>query len=60
MEKLKGYGAIFMGCLSCFMYGAYVDGVIHRGITIEPHRWILTGMFGLFFMFYGIDKIKKL
>jgi len=59
MEKIKAYGSLFLGCLSCFNYGLYVGNILN-GKTVEPHRWFLTGLFGLYFIVYSIDKIKKL
>ena len=60
MEKLKAYGCLLLFGISCFIYGAYTYITINTDETIEPHRWILTGMFGLFFLLIGISKIKEL
>jgi len=60
MEKLKAFGCILLFGMSCFIYGGYVYGAINCHVVIEPHRWILTALFGLFFLFLGIEKIKEL
>jgi hypothetical protein len=59
MEKLQAYGAIFLGCLSCFTYGIYAASTA-VGREIEPHRWVLTGLFGIGFLVYGLKKYKEL
>lgn len=60
MEKLKAYGYIALFGISCMTYGAYLYGTLNYNVTVQPHQWILTGMFGLFFLVSGLDKIKKL
>jgi len=30
------------------------------GIVIEPHRWVMTGLFGIGFLAYGLKKHKEL
>ena len=60
MEKLNAYGSLFMFALACFTYGGYVYGAINCDNVPEPHRWVLTGLFGIFFLINAIDKIKKL
>lgn len=38
----------FMSYLSAFTLGLYAYGSTH-GVTVEPYRWFLTSMFGIFF-----------
>lgn len=60
MKKLEAYGCIFLGCVSCFTYGMYTYSTMHNIRVVEPHQWILTGLFGIFFMVMGLDKYKNL
>lgn len=46
----------FMSYLSAFILGAYTYGVLH-GATVEPHRWFLTSLFGVFF--FLVSKKNK-
>lgn len=45
-NKFKGIGCLILALLFAFTYGAYTYGSLH-GREIEPHRWIMTGFFGL-------------
>jgi len=60
MEKFKAYGCIMLFGMSCFIYGGYLYGTLNCNVVVKPHQWFLTGLFGLFFLFLGIDKIKNL
>ena len=60
IEKIKGYIALSLVGLSCFNYGGYTYGVLNCGRIVEPHQWILTGLFGIYFLIYGITRFKNL
>jgi hypothetical protein len=59
MEKLKLYGSLFLGLLSVFLLGVYVEGTIHCNIIIQPHRWMLTGLFGMLFLSVFLIDYRK-
>lgn len=58
--KLKTFGALFLAMLSCFNLGAYTTFTLVMNKTVEPHRWILTILFGLMFLVYFLDEYRKL
>ena len=49
-----------MGCLSCFIYGAYVYGSVHDNRIPELHQWVITAFFGIMFMCIGFGSLKKI
>lgn len=56
-NKFMSYFCLFMALLSAFIYGTYVTSTFAMNKTIEPHRWVITGLFGLiwvglFFKYY--------
>lgn len=59
MEKFKAFGSIFLGMVACFIIGAYAESTIHGGKYIEPHRWAITSLFGLYFLISGILRVKR-
>ena len=59
MNKFKTYGCILLGCISFFLYGIYASETKH-GNPPKPHQWVLTGIFGIYFMSNGINNLKKL
>lgn len=58
MNKLKTFGCLFLAMLSCFTLGLYACTVKYGG-TIEPHRWVMTSMFGLMFLVFFLSDYKK-
>lgn len=60
MEKIKTFGSLFLAMLSCFTLGMYTYVTINQIEKIEPHRWVLTSLFGLMFLLIFLDKYKKL
>lgn len=46
-NNIKAYFCLFMAFLSAFIYGIYVTSTFAMNKTIEPHRWVITGLFGL-------------
>lgn len=58
-NKTKGIICICLAMLGSFTYGIYALGTFTGTRTIEPHRWVLTGMFGLMFLLQGIYHLSK-
>lgn len=56
MEKFKIYGCLFLALLSCFLLGTYTVSVK----PIELHRWIITSLFGLFFLVVFLTDYKNI
>ena len=59
MEKFKTYGSLLLSLLSAFILGAYTMGVQFNIKPVEPHQWILTSLFGLFFLIIAIERLTK-
>jgi hypothetical protein len=59
MEKLKTIGCILLFAMSCLTIGAYITHVSYNISVVKPHQWVMTPMFGLFFLFCFIDRIKN-
>ena len=57
-KKLKGIGCLILALLSAFTYGAYTYGSLH-GREIEPHRWVLTGIFGIMWCFLAVSYLSQ-
>ena len=59
MEKLITFGCLFLAMVSCFTLGLYAASLKY-GHEIEPHRWVMTSMFGLMFLgIFLLDYRKK-
>ena len=59
MEKIKTYGSLFLVLVASFVLGGYSMGVIYNIKPVEPHQWILTSLFGLYFLMISINRLKK-
>jgi hypothetical protein len=59
MEKLKTFGCLFLAMVSCFNIGLYASSTFRYNEPIEPHRWIMTSMFGLMFLGYFLIDYRK-
>jgi hypothetical protein len=59
MQKLKTYGSLFMAMFSCFNLGLYASSTFRYHESIEPHRWIITSMFGLMFLGLFFVEYRK-
>lgn len=59
MENIKGVLLILLGCLASFILGLYTATEVKADIDIPWYRWILTSIFGLFFLSEGINKLMK-
>ena len=58
-NRTKGIGCLILALLSAFTYGAYTYGTINCDKTVEPHRWILTGFFGLMWCFLAVAYLSE-
>ena len=59
MENLKIFGSLFLAMLRCFILGAYATNTFNSIQTIEPHRWFMTILFGLFFLANFLIEYRK-
>lgn len=59
MEKFRAYGQLGLALVGAFNLGAYTFSTIH-GMPIEPHRWVMTSLFTLFFSVSAVVDLKKL
>lgn len=59
IEKFKTYGCLFLSLMAAFMIGAYTDATVNSTKIIEPHQWLFTSFFGLFFLATFIKKISS-
>lgn len=59
MENIKGVLLILLGCLGSFILGLYTATEIKANTDIPWYSWILTSIFGLFFLSEGINKLMK-
>ncbi len=50
MKKFKTYGSLFLAMLDCFILGLYSASQFKYNEPIEPHRWIMTTIFGVMFL----------
>ena len=50
MQYIRTYGSLFMAMLACFVLGLYSASTFKYGQFIEPHRWVITSIIGLFFL----------
>jgi hypothetical protein len=58
-NKTKGIIFLLLFGLACVIYGGYLYATLHEMKEVEIHQWTLTGLFGLFFLLRGIDKIEN-
>jgi len=42
--------------ISMFILGLYASSQFKFGVPIEAYRWVLTSMFGLFFLLIALEK----
>ena len=59
MKKIEKIITFMIGCLCCFMIGAYTDAVIFRGESIEIYRWAIMVFFLVYFFSYSLTKNKE-
>lgn len=59
MEKIKTYGSLFLTLLSAFNLGFYASSVKYDIKPVDPHQWVLTVLFGAFFLVTFVERIKK-
>jgi len=59
MEKLKLFGCLFLALLACFTIGLYASSEFRFGVPVEPHRWIMTTLFGIFFLVVFLIDYRK-
>jgi len=59
MKKLQIFGALFLAMLSCFTIGYYTTSTLYLNKSIEPHRWAMTGSFGMMFLLYFLNEYRK-
>lgn len=57
MKYIKTYGSLLLSYVAVFTLGGYTYGATRGLETIEPHRWVITTLFGL--MFLGLFLINK-
>ncbi len=57
-NKTKGILCLIMALISAYTYGLYTVSAL-AGKTIEPHRWALTGLFGLWWVYNTIDYLTR-
>lgn len=55
MRNLKAFGYLFLTVLSAFMLGNYASSIQE----IEPHRWVFTSFFGLWFLGMFLSEYKN-
>ena len=59
MKKIKTYGSLFLAMLSCFTIGLYAASELKYNEPIDLHRWIMTSLFGLMFLWYFLTNYKN-
>lgn len=59
MKNFKLYGSLFLAMLSCFILGLYASSTFKYNEPIEPHRWMMTSLFGLMFLLNFLIEFKK-
>lgn len=59
MDNLKKYGSLILFMLACFNLGVYAMAVRYNIHPVEPHRWFLTSILGVFFLTCFIDYVKE-
>lgn len=59
-EKIKTFGCLFLAMLDCFIIGLYASSTFVQNKPIEPHRWVITILFGIMFLgWFLVDYRKK-
>ena len=58
-NKQKGIGCIILAMLSAFTYGIYTVSTVGQLKYIEPHRWVLTGLFGIMWVYLAVQYLTK-
>lgn len=56
---MKKYLFLLLFGLSCFIYGLYTISTISGYKEVKPQQWVLTGVFGLFFLGLAVEEFKK-
>jgi hypothetical protein len=59
MNNIKKYGSLILCMLSCFTLGMYTMAVKYNIKPVEPHQWLLTSTFGIFWLVSFIYYLKK-
>ncbi|KKN63254.1 hypothetical protein LCGC14_0503720 [marine sediment metagenome] len=60
MKILKAVILIILALVSASMYGVYAYVSVHDIRTVATHSWVLTGMFGIGFLIFGIKKWSEI
>ncbi len=59
MKNVKIYGSLFLAMLDCFILGLYASSTFRYNEPVEPHRWMLTSLVGIFFLVYFLIEYRK-
>jgi FtsH-binding integral membrane protein len=59
MENIKTYGSLLLAMLATFILGSYTTLVKYNVEQVEPHRWFMTIMVGIYFIIVFIERIRK-
>ena len=58
-NKTKGILCICLAMLSSFTYGVYAISTFTGTRVIEPHRWAITGLFGIMWVVMAVQYLSK-
>jgi drug/metabolite transporter (DMT)-like permease len=58
-DKIKTYGGLLLALLGTFVLGLYTAITKHTDQLIEPHQWVLTSMFTIFFLLLFIERVNN-
>jgi hypothetical protein len=59
MNNIKKYSSLILFMANCFTLGMYTMAVKYNIKPVEPHQWLLTSMFGIYFLMCFINYLQK-
>ena len=59
MKNIQTFGSLFLAMLSCWTLGTYSSSTFKYDEPVDPHKWIMTSLFGLMFLVFFLDDYRK-
>ena len=59
MKQIIIFGSLFLAMINCFIIGLYASSTFKYNEPIDGYKWIITIVFGIFFLVNFLIEFKK-